>query len=167
MDPLLAAPPPATRPDAVFRTPLELPHDLAVATRMEAEVRALCTQPLWSDALAQAPETFRATLASRQPALATQAHALQAQRGALFTQAAAVGSTARQLQVRLAAIDDVRRQTEFNACVEQRVRLLPFAHATARLDTGEMRPRGGGRPRPVSAPPVRDAATRGPAPSRG
>lgn len=123
VDPLLAAPPPATRPDAVLRTPPELADELARAVRAEAEVRALFALPLWSDALAQSPESFRASLAARQPALAGQAEALQSQLGALFTQAAALGSTARQLQVRLSAMDEVRRQTNFNAYVAQRADL--------------------------------------------
>ncbi len=123
VDPLLAAPPPATRPDTVLRTPPELLSDLARAARAEAEVRALFTQPLWSDALAQPPEAFRAALAHRQPALAGQAAALQAQLGALFTQAAALGTTARELQVRLAAMDEVRRQTNFATYVAQRAEL--------------------------------------------
>lgn len=123
VDPLLTAPPPATRPDVVLRTPPELLDELAHAARAEADVRTLFTQPLWSDALAQPVEVFRAALAARQPALAGQAQALQAQLGALFTQAAALGTTARQLQVRLSALDEVRRQTQFNAYVAQRADL--------------------------------------------
>lgn len=123
VDPLLAAPPPATRPDLVLRTPPDLLDELARAARAEAEVRTLFTQPLWSDALAQSPEAFGAALAARQPALAGQAPALQAQLGALFTQAAALGSTARQLHVRLSAMDEVRRQTNFQAYVARRTEL--------------------------------------------
>jgi hypothetical protein len=120
VDPLLAAPPSATRPDAVLRTPPELLDALAQAAHTEAEVRALFTQPLWSDALAQAPDAFAAALAARQPALTGQAGELQRQLGTLFTQAAALGTAARQLQVRLSAMDEVRRQTRFNAYVAQR-----------------------------------------------
>jgi hypothetical protein len=123
VDPLLANPPPPTRPDAVLRTPPELRDELALAARDEAAVRALFLRPLWSDALAQPPEAFRAALAAQRPALAAQAQALQAQLGAMFTQAAAVGTTAQQVQVRLAAMDQVRQQTKFNDYVAQRAEL--------------------------------------------
>lgn len=123
VDPLLANPPPPTRPDAVLRTPPELRDDLARAAADEAAVRALLAQPLWSDALAQPVPAFAAALAARRPALAPQAEVLQAQLGALFTQAAALGTTVRQTQVRLAAMDDVRRQTNFNAYVAQRAEM--------------------------------------------
>lgn len=123
VDPLLANPPPPTRPDVVLRTPPELQADLARAARDEAAVRALLALPLWSDALAQPVEAFRAALAVQRPALAGQAEALQAQLGALFTQAAAVGTTARQLNVQLAALDQVRQQTGFVQHVGQRAEL--------------------------------------------
>ncbi len=124
VDPLLANPPPPTRPDAVLRTPPELQADLARAARDEAAVRALLAQPLWGDALSQSPAAFRAALQAQRPASAPQAEALQAQVGALFTGAAALGSSARQLAVRLQAMDEVRQRTGFVAYVAQRAELF-------------------------------------------
>jgi hypothetical protein len=124
VDPLLANPPPPTRPDVVLRTPPELQADLARAARDEAAVRAVLAQPLWGDALSQPTEAFRAALAARRPELAPQAEALQASLGALFTQAAALGTSARQLGVRLQAMEQVRQQTGFAAYVAQRAELF-------------------------------------------
>lgn len=124
VDPLLANPPPPTRPDVVLRTPPELAADLARATRDEAAVRALLAEPLWGDALSQTPDAFRAALLRQRPALAPQADVLQAQLGALFTGAAALGHTARQLTVRLQAMNQVREQTGFATYVAQRAQLF-------------------------------------------
>ncbi|MBP8143898.1 MAG: hypothetical protein KAY56_01065 [Inhella sp.] len=124
VDPLLANPPPPTRPDAVLRTPPELQADLAQAARDEAAVRAVLAQPLWGDALSQPTEAFRAALAARRPELAPQAEALQASLGALFTRAATLGSATRQLSVRLQAMEQVRQQTGFVAYVAQRAELF-------------------------------------------
>ncbi|MBN8503620.1 MAG: hypothetical protein J0L58_04025 [Burkholderiales bacterium] len=124
VDPLLANPPPPTRPDVVLRTPYELAADLAQAARDEAAVRKLLAEPLWGDALSQSPEAFRAALSLKRPALAAQADALQARLGTLFTAASALGHTAQQLNVRLQAMDQVRAQTGFAAYVAQRADLF-------------------------------------------
>jgi hypothetical protein len=123
VDPLLANPPPPTRPDAVLRTPPELQAALARAAQDEAAVRALLAQPLWGDALSQSPEAFRAALSARRPDLAPRAEALQGQLGVLFTAAAALGNGVRQLSVRLQAMEQVREQTGFTTYVAQRAEL--------------------------------------------
>lgn len=123
VDPLLANPPAATRPDVVLRTPIALRDDLAAAERDEAAIRSLFTQPPWRDAPALSADEWRQALAARRPDLASQSPALQRQLGELFSQAAALGTTASQLRVRLAAMDEVRRRTGFADYVAQRADL--------------------------------------------
>lgn len=123
VDPLLAQPPAATRPDVVLATPPALRQALAGAEQDTRQVRSLLAQPLWSDALAQSPDAFRATLARQRPELAAAAPVLQEQIGALFTQAATVSQTASQIQLRLRALDGVRERTGFARYVASRAEL--------------------------------------------
>lgn len=127
VDPLLANPPPPTRPDAVLGTPDDLRQALAEARQTEAQVRALLAQPVWSDALSQDPAVFAATLQRQPPALAAladQAAPLQAQLGALFTQTAALSQTAQEIRLRLQALDTLRQHSGVVAWVQQRQQLL-------------------------------------------
>lgn len=120
VDPLLANPPPVTRPDVVMETPAQLRSDLTASRQTEERVRALFAQPLWSDALAQDEAAFRDRLARERPALADRAGALRETLGTLFVDAASLSHTTRQIELRLQALDDIRARTGFQAYVDQR-----------------------------------------------
>ncbi|NDY92596.1 hypothetical protein [Ideonella livida] len=123
VDPLLAKPPPPTRPDVVLRTPWELQQALVQARQAVAQVRGLFSNGLWSDALSQSPQAFSQALARQRPALQPQAEALQAALGEMFTSAAAVDESASQITLRLRALDTIRERTGFVAYVERRADL--------------------------------------------
>lgn len=140
VDPLLANPPPATKPDVVLRTPYELAAALDEARRDIQAANAMFATPLWGDGLAQPPDEFRLALARQHPGLAASASQIQAELAAIFSDAAELADLTRQIEVRLGALDDIRARTNFVSYINGRKDLY-----NQRADARRERDRYGGQ----------------------